>query len=348
MADRLNPGVDPPQRGRLRDPARAIGDNRNAIDSTTNRVKSIERLLQNYREKQVQVRRDDGSFQTITVLAKEGGSADSSDYPSTLVPKTIYQKEGVWRLVFHPAMFREFSLKETGKAHKIKADTSTLDAEELPEIPLSGITQKVWLKFGLTPGCTVEADSPEVVVGDEPPRKLMQPKRPDGGNVAGKYVQHVGTVKFVEGGEPEWVPGNSDASVSIFLPAIECIGDGIRDYDTYQADPPTDKFRTFRGQNDDELDDTGWNNLEKEFGSDSGFQIRLLPIKIVVDLNANTLILKGVVKVPIPTGAPGSRVWKDCEGNEVMRVDWKRGLIRSTGDEEMEAGCDGTGNSNSV
>jgi hypothetical protein len=38
-------------------------------------------------------------------------------------------------------------------------------------------------------------------------------------------------------------------------------------------------------------------------------------------------------------GRKGSRVWKDCDGNEIMRIEWDDGLITSTGDAEMQAGC---------
>ena len=47
-----------------------------------------------------------------------------------------------------------------------------------------------------------------------------------------------------------------------------------------------------------------------------------------------------VVRV-IGNGKKGSRVWKDCDGNEMMRIEWNDGLVTSSGDEEMEAGCDG-------
>ena len=43
----------------------------------------------------------------------------------------------------------------------------------------------------------------------------------------------------------------------------------------------------------------------------------------------------------IGNGRVGSLVWKDCDGNEVMRLEWNDGLITSSGDYEMEAGCDG-------
>ena len=58
------------------------------------------------------------------------------------------------------------------------------------------------------------------------------------------------------------------------------------------------------------------------------------------------VITDGEVVRVLGNGRTGSRVWKDCDGNEVMRIDWSDGLITSTGDEEMEAGCDGTSSNN--
>ena len=37
----------------------------------------------------------------------------------------------------------------------------------------------------------------------------------------------------------------------------------------------------------------------------------------------------------------------DCDGNEVFRIEWDDGLITSTDEEEMEAGCDGASSNNS-
>ena len=292
------------------------------------RLQALERFLQPYREKLVQVRRDDGSFQTITVLAKEGGGEAGGSYGSTLLPKTIYKKDGVWRLVFHPAMFVEHSLTEAGKMHEIKTAGGKLTADPAPEIPLSGKTEKIWLKFSLTPECTVKADSPEIVIGAEPEKKPMQPKRPGSDGVTGNHAQHVGTVEFKDG-VPEWVPVNSDASVSIFLPAIERVGDGETDYETYQAKPPTDKIRTFRGQNGEELQKSGYTDaLEKEFGesSTSGFEIRELPVKVEVTVVANTLVFKGTCKVPIPKGVSGGYSWSNC-GDEGPKANLNRGVV---------------------
>lgn len=318
------------------------------MQAMARRLQALERFLQPYREKLVQVRKDDGTFQTISVLAKEGGGDGTGGYGSTLVPKSIFQKDGVWRLVFHPARFIEHSLDGAGKDHAIKASKGNLDDDPLPEIALSGETQKVWLKFEVTRESSVGKDSPEIVVGEKPDSNPMEPRRPDFEGKDGKHVQHVGTVKFTDG-VPEWVTVNSDASVSIYLPAIECIGDGIRDYDNYVAKPPIDQYRTFRGQNAGELEESGYTGeLEQEFDSDSGFEIRELPVQIEIDLTANTLVFKGTCKVPIPVGNPGSRTWTDCEGNQVMGIEWNRGLVRSSGDESMEAGCDGNDGYNSI
>ncbi len=40
------------------------------------------------------------------------------------------------------------------------------------------------------------------------------------------------------------------------------------------------------------------------------------------------------------TGGDGSRTFKDCGGQEVSKIEWQNGRIVSTGDEEIEGGCD--------
>lgn len=329
MAEQVNPGVDPPRRGSLGDPARKLGGQDQVLQAAIRRLQALERFLQPYREKLVQVRLDDGTFQTISVLAKEGGGAGGGSYGSTLVPKTIYKKDGVWRLVFYPAMLAEHSLAEAGKMHEIKSPGGKLTADPLPEIPLGGKTEKIWLKFSLTPECTVKNDSPEIVIGEEPEKKPMQPKRPGSDGTTGNYVQHVGTVKFIND-VPEWVTVNSDASISLFLPGIEKVGDGETDYETYQAKPPVDKIRTFRGQNAEELQESGYTDgLEKEFGesSTSGFEIRELPVKVTVEVIANTLVFKGTCKVPIPRGLNGGYSWNNCGGDSGPRATLNRGIV---------------------
>lgn len=332
MAEQVNPGFDPPRRGSLSDLARKLGGQDQAVQAMARRLQALERFLQPYREKMVQVRRDDGTFQTISVLAKEGWSEGGGDYGSTLVPKTIFQKDGVWRLVFHSAMFAEHSLAEAGKMHEIKTANGNLTDKPAPEIPLSGKTEKIWLKFSLTRDCTVKADSPEIVIGAEPEKKPMVPRRPGSDGNDGNHVQHVGTVEFTDGA-PEWIPVNSDASVSLFLPAIEKVGDGETDYETYQSSPPTDKIRTFRGQNEEELKESGYTDkLEEEFGSPStsGFEIRELPVKVEVAVKNNTLVFNGTCKVPIPMGIAGAYSWSNC-GDGGTTTKFNRGIAVADG-----------------
>ncbi len=44
-------------------------------------------------------------------------------------------------------------------------------------------------------------------------------------------------------------------------------------------------------------------------------------------------------------GGDGSRTFKDCDGNEVSKIEWKNGIITSTGDEEIQGGCDDSSSS---
>jgi hypothetical protein len=49
----------------------------------------------------------------------------------------------------------------------------------------------------------------------------------------------------------------------------------------------------------------------------------------------------------VGNGRKGSRVWKDCDGNEVFRIEWNDGLITSGGNLYMECGCDGASSNSS-
>ena len=49
----------------------------------------------------------------------------------------------------------------------------------------------------------------------------------------------------------------------------------------------------------------------------------------------------------IGNGRKGARIWKDCDGNEVFRIEWSDGLITSGGYYMMEAGCDGASSNSS-
>lgn len=40
------------------------------------------------------------------------------------------------------------------------------------------------------------------------------------------------------------------------------------------------------------------------------------------------------------SGGKGSRTFKDCDGQEVSKIEWDNGRITSDGDEDIEGGCD--------
>jgi len=44
-------------------------------------------------------------------------------------------------------------------------------------------------------------------------------------------------------------------------------------------------------------------------------------------------------------GGEGSFTFKDCDGNETGKLEWKNGLVTSTGDKDIEGGCDGNSSS---
>lgn len=40
-------------------------------------------------------------------------------------------------------------------------------------------------------------------------------------------------------------------------------------------------------------------------------------------------------------GGDGSFTFKDCNGAQVGKLEWRRGIIQDEGDQEMESGCNG-------
>ena len=98
----------------------------------------------------------------------------------------------------------------------------------------------------------------------------------------------------------------------------ENVGGGAGIYKKHDEDENIYKFRSVDGRG--------------SYTGDSPNTGTTAQIKVVTDGD--------VVRV-LGNGKKGSRVWKDCDGNEMMRIDWNDGLVTSSGDEEMEAGCDG-------
>lgn len=343
----INPGFPPNRRNRLNDPARQIGGQDRGIAQMAARLGALERLLSSYREKQVEVRNSDGTFQTVTVLAKEGGESPGGSFGTTIQPKELAKVAGVWTVTFHPARMMQHSLTHAGQAHDIKTSKGTLESE--PKLPLGSGTQDVWLRFDVSSTGSIVEGTPELVIGKEPDRKLVVPQRPETPGSEGSHVQHVGQFITADGkGAPKWKPINTSAIFSTFFTAIESVGDGERIYDAYQNEPPTDKFRSLRGQNESELNADGYTDrLEKEFIEDQdypAFEIRELPLKVIIEVKSNSLVFKGFCKVPVPAGFSGDYNWKNCgESAASVKAQVARGLVLNTGDaggDYNACGCD--------
>jgi hypothetical protein len=309
------------------------------------RLGAMERLLSSYREKQVEVRRPDGTFQTITVLAKEGGEASGSTFGTTIQIKTLEKVQGRWRVRFFPAKLAEHSILHAGETHSIQVPGGNLDNDPTPFINIAP-GDKVWLTFKVTQTADVDGDSVKLVIGNKMPERVsMNPIRP--GNEEGKVGDHVQEVgSFSKDGDALiWLPNNTNAVFCGFFTAIESVGDGEKLYDSYTDNPPTDRYRSIRGQTDDELDTDGWKKIDEDFPADSGFEIREFPLKIELEVVNQTLLIKGKAKVPIPNGMEGDYEWQHCEteGDDQIKASVKRGIILnslSNAGVFIAAGCD--------
>ena len=98
----------------------------------------------------------------------------------------------------------------------------------------------------------------------------------------------------------------------------ENVGTGAKVYKEHDEDENTYKFRQIDGRD--------------YYSGDSADPGVTEQIKVVTDVDT--------VRV-IGNGKKGILIWRDCDGNEVMRLEWNDGLITSSGPDEMEAGCDG-------
>ena len=151
MAEQVNPGFDPPRRGSLGDPAKAIGGNSQATQAMASRLQSLERFLQNYREKQVQVRRDDGTFQKIWVLAKEGGETvagnDEALYAEvvTLPGGAHGVSVSVGYVEYQNAGASESDEGFTGTLEPLMGGV-TLDDPAIQPLPLPGVVSFTYLR----------------------------------------------------------------------------------------------------------------------------------------------------------------------------------------------------------
>lgn len=242
MGEPITPGMPPRPMGALTDPPRALGMQGQELAAMARRVESLERLLAGYTEEEIVFVNADGDQQRATVLRKGGGlNPGNNNLGASISPKSFSQKNGNWIVVFHPALFYEFSLLGAGQRHEISTSGGNLSDE--PEISLPGGESKVWLQWSLDPQGRV--NSPQMNLGgSDPSASPMEPERPSGGGVTGTIVQQVGTIVLEEGKAPRWLPGCTDASSHCYVVGIENAGDGVPLFLSYGSGK--DRFRTIK------------------------------------------------------------------------------------------------------
>jgi hypothetical protein len=255
----INPGFPPNRRSHLNDPARAVGGQGKDIQQMAMRMGALERLLSSYREKQVEVRKPDGSFQSITVLAKEGGSGSGdSVYASAIAPSKFRKVGGVWKVSFTPAKLWEHSLKNLSKEHEIKLDDAPLTNDPAPEKALAGGDNEVWLSYKITYNGAVSAPV-TLTIGEAPEKKPLTPKRPEyeGDGVKeqdGILIQKIGTITVNRDSDPTWKPECTSSKADVFLPIIvDSAPENTKAQSVYyKYDKGSDIFKMFANGTEDD------------------------------------------------------------------------------------------------
>ncbi len=257
------------------------------------------------------------------------------------------------------------------KFHMPKSGATTLDTIPRPKIAMS-IGDTLWCKYETDIMGEVSGEPEVIVAADDQDGIHYYPEDPESSGQDGTYYVKLFKLEN-DGGFPKVrVFQQSDIEHWAQLWTGENLGSGARVYKEHKETENIFKFRTIRGdygvrekETDTEVELDFWaENIGEETGGevwkeptqngvpipdppDGPAQFRRVvgrayytgdnpdagvseQIKVVTD--------DDLVRVN-GNGRKGSRVWKDCDGYEVMRIEWDDGLITSTGDAEMQAGC---------
>ena len=204
------------------------------------------------------------------------------------------------------------------KFHMPEYDGKALDAIPKPEIGMS-IGDILWCEFKTDETGTVTGKPEIIVAADDKDGVHYYPRDPESSGNNGDYYVKLFKLEIDEQFPRVKVYQQSDIEHWAQLWTGENIGGAPGEvFKEHKESENIYKFRTVDGRGDytDDSPDAGVTEQ----------------IKVVKD--------DDVVRV-LGNGKKGSRVWMDCDGNEVMRIEWNDGLITSSGDEYMEAGCDG-------
>jgi hypothetical protein len=290
----------------------------------------------------------------------------------------IEKSEGSYKVIIKEGWVIERKPKSEDnpavKFHMPRSGETTLDTIPRPRIAMS-VGDTLWCKYQTDIMGEISEEPEVIVAAEDQDGTHYYPEDPEGSGQEGTYYVKLFKLEDDEGFPKVRVYQQSDIEHWGQLWTGDNLGGGARVYKEHKETENIFKFRTIRGdygvrenETDDEVELDFWaENIGEESGGeiwkepeqngvpipdppDGPAQFRKVvgrayylddnpdagvteQIKIVTD--------EDLVRV-IGNGKKGSRVWRDCDGNEVMRIEWDDGLITSTGDAEMEAGCEET------
>ena len=234
-----------------------------------------------------------------------------SNYKVTIKEGWVIERQP--KTTSHPAV----------KFHMPKYGTTTLDTIPRPQLTMS-INDIAWCRYQTDQAGAV-TNPPEIVVSpDNQNGTHYYPTDPEGSGGNGDYYVKLFKLEL-DGGSPRVVVyQQSDIGHWAQLWTGENVGGGEKVYKNHDEATNIYKFRTASGR--------------AGYAGDSPDAGVTAQIKVVTD---------GEVIRVLGNGRKGSRVWKDCDGNEVFRIEWSDGLITSGGNLYMECGCDGASSNGS-
>ena len=338
----------------------------------TKRVADLERKLSKFSEQRVLVRDSFGKGKKLVVIAKRQGA---DDLPSGAAPfslSTLKKKGSGYAITISVGWLRDLlTIKKGGiKFYMPKVGGVSLDSDPAPEITMN-VADKLYCKYATDPTGTVTGDATIITSKKEEETKHYQPKDASGkGGENGEYWVKLGELVKGSGQSVIWKQyQNSDIEHVHEIPTFKNLGDGAGVMKRHNADTGEDEARKIKGlygidqtEEDDRVtldvivENVGDGNPlivvpEKgsNQGSDESMKVRTIRAakaedlsgsntpQIKVEKNDNVLVVKG-------NGKSGSLVLSDCDGKEVLRLEWSDGLITTDGNLNATLGdCDNRG-----
>ena len=209
------------------------------------------------------------------------------------------------------------------KFHMPGYDGKALDSIPKPEISMS-VDDILWCRYQ-TDATGALTGTPEIIVDSSDKDGVhYYPRDPAGSGGEGDC--YVKLLKLeLDGSSPRVrVYQQSDIEHWAQLWTGENVGYGVEIYKEHEESVNIYKFRRVDGRG--------------SYISDMPDAYTTEQIRVVKDNETARVI---------GNGKTGSRTWRDCDNNDVFKIEWNDGLITSTGHLYMLFGCDGHSNNSS-